>query len=100
MEKLLTGEAGYILLFAGVLLAGIAGVVSILLPILVFKVLSEVSDMNRKLGRILTLLSEGARENSGSGPLNHGPEEKVRLGPSFSQRGDQQDMGKKSLRFQ
>ena len=63
MEKLLSGDLGTLLLLAGAFILALVGVMSILLPILVFKILSEISDTNKKLSRILTLLSEGGREN-------------------------------------
>jgi len=99
MEKLLSGDLGTLLLFAGAFILALVGVMSILLPILVFKILSEISDTNKKLNRILTLMSAGARENrSPSQPQRQS--EEIRLGPTSVPKKNPAEIGEKPLRFQ
>lgn len=98
MEKVLTDEIGSLLLFAGVFMLAIIAIMSILLPILIFKILAEISDMNKKLNRILNLLSEGARENRT--PPQPWPSEERRAGSSVAKKSGLTDIGKKPLRFQ
>jgi hypothetical protein len=99
MEKLLSGDLGTLLLFAGAFILALVGVMSILLPILVFKILSEISDTNKKLSRILTLLSEGTRENRSPSQPQRQPEE-IYLGPTSAPQKGSAEIGEKPLRFQ
>lgn len=96
MEKVLTGEIGSLLLFAGVFMLAIIAIMSILLPILVFRILTEISDMNKKLNRILNLLSEGARKNRTSPQ----PSEDRRAGSAVAKKNSPAGIGEKPLRFQ
>jgi len=99
MEKLLSGDLGTLLLFAGAFILTLVGALSILLPILVFKILSEIADTNKKLSRILTLLSEGTRENrSPSQPQRQA--EEIYLGPTSVPKKNPAEIGEKPLRFQ
>jgi hypothetical protein len=99
MEKLLSGDLGTLLLLAGAFILALVGVMSILLPILVFKILSEISDTNKKLSRILTLLSEGTRKNrSPSQPQRQS--EEIYLGPTSAPKKGPTEIGEKPLRFQ
>jgi len=99
MEKLLSGDLGTLLLFAGAFILALVGVMSILLPFLVFKILSEISDTNKKLSRILTLISEGTRENrSPSQPQRQS--EEIHLGPTSAPKKGTAEIGGKPLRFQ
>jgi hypothetical protein len=58
MDKILMGSAGYVLALAGIVLAVTVGVMSILLPILVFRILSQMAAINRKMDVMITLLGE------------------------------------------
>ena len=99
MEKLLSGDLGTLLLFAGAFILALVGVMSILLPILVFKILSEISDTNKKLSRILTLMSERARENRSPAQPQRQSEE-IHLGPTSAPKKSPAEIGEKPLRFQ
>jgi competence protein ComGC len=58
MEKFLMGGAGYVFTLVGIVLAVTVGVMSILLPIIVFRIMSKVSSINDKMNRTTTLLGE------------------------------------------
>ena len=97
MEKLLMGGAGYIFAFVGLVVLVTVGVMSVLLPILVFRILSELSKINDKMSRIITSLNEvvkAARE-----PQSQLQPDETRLASSVSRRSGPTDIGEKSLRF-
>ena len=97
MEKLLMGGAGYILAFVGLVVLVTVGVMSILLPILVFRTLSELSKINDKMSRIITSLNEVAKVTRE--PQSQRQSNEARLAPSVSRKSDPADIGEKSLRF-
>ncbi len=99
MEKFLMGGIGYIAALAGVVVVITVGVMSILLPILVFRILSEVSKMNERMGKIIVLLGETAKKESLKPSPSQRPADDARLGPFVSKKIDPPDMGGKSLRF-
>jgi hypothetical protein len=83
MEKFLMGGMGYIAAFAAVVVLITVGVMSILLPILVFRILSEMSRMNERMGKIITLLCEAAKRESKAPPSPRQSDD-ARLGPYVS----------------
>lgn len=98
MEKLLAGGGQYITylaILAGVLITVTVGVMSLLLPILVFRILSEISEVNKKMTRIITLLNEEARSAQSQRQAEH-----IRPGPLVSKKEGSLNLGEKSLRFQ
>lgn len=97
MEKLLMGGAGYIYAIVGLVVLVTVGVMSILLPILVFRILSELSKMNDKMSRIITSLSEAAKATRE--PQSQRQPDETRLASSVSKRSGPVDIGEKSLRF-
>lgn len=97
MQKLLADGAGYILVLVGIVVSITVGVMSILLPFLVFKIMADVSSMNKKLAKVITLLSESGKEEKGGGYQNR--TEEHRLGP-VSSRDAGSGSGERPLRFQ
>ena len=97
MEKLMTGGAGPLLVLACIVVVVTVGVMSILLPILVFRILSEVSKMNKNMGAIITALNEAAKA-SREPQRQHQPDDS-RPDPVVSKKSGSQDIGEKSLRF-
>ncbi len=97
MEKLLMGGAGYIFSFVGLVVLVTVGVMSVLLPILVFRILSELSKINDKMSRVITSLSEVAKATRE--PQSQHQLDGTRLAPSVSRRSGPVDIGEKSLRF-
>ncbi len=81
MEKFLMGSAGYILALVGIVLAVTVGVMSILLPILVFRILSQMAAINNKLDTMIILLGEVTRDASPSPSRRHG-EDLLRSAPA------------------
>ena len=69
LEKLLADSAGYLLVLVGLVTVVTVGVMSILLPFMVFKIMNEVAGLNRKMDRIITLLGEQRQERR----RKHGP---------------------------
>ncbi len=97
MEKLLMGGAGYIFALVGLVVLVTVGVMSILLPILVFRILSELSKINDKMSRMTTVLGEMAKVSRE--PHSQRQSVEARVVPPVSRRGDPADIGEKSLRF-
>ena len=98
IQKLLADGAGYMLVLAGLVVTVTVGVMSILLPFLVFKIMLRVSAMNKKLARIIELLEEeGKREAVAS--RRQAPEPGVRLGPTTIREDAAAPIGDKPLRF-
>ena len=58
LEKLLADSAGYLLVLAGLVTVVTVGVMSILLPFFVFRIMNEVAGLNRKMDRIIKRFSE------------------------------------------
>ena len=98
MQKLLADGAGYILVLVGIVVSITVGVMSILLPFLVFKIMTDVSAINKKLAKVVTLLSESGQEERGGGYQSR--PEKNRLGPVSSVRDSDSGSGERPLRFQ
>ena len=98
MQKLLADGAGYILVLVGIVVSITVGVMSILLPFLVFKIMADVSAINKKLAKVISLLSESGPEERGAG-RQPGPGEN-RLGPVSSARDAGSGSGERPLRFQ
>jgi len=98
MEKFLMGGMGYIAALAAIVVLIAVGVMSILLPILVFRILSEVSKMNERMGKIIILLGEAAKREAKAPPSPRQPDD-ARLGPYVSKKSEPPDIGGKSLRF-
>jgi hypothetical protein len=94
LEKLLADSAGYLLVLVGLVTVVTVGVMSILLPFLVFKIMNEVAGLNRKMDRIITLLGEQRQE-----AVPH-PRTDGRLGPTAPRRSASDAVGDKPLRFQ
>lgn|GEM_PF-4077273 len=97
MEKLLMGGAGYIFAIVGLVVLVTVGVMSILLPILVFRILSELAKINEKMNKIIASLNEAAKATRE--PQSQRQPEEARLALSVSKRSGPVDIGEKSLRF-
>ena len=91
MQKLLADGAGYILVLVGIVVSITVGVMSILLPFLVFKIMADVSAINKKLAKVISLLSESGLEERGAGR---------QPGPVSSARDAGSGSGERPLRFQ
>ena len=98
MQKLLADGAGYILVLVGIVVSITVGVMSILLPFLVFKIMADVSAINKKLAKVITLLSEGGKVETGTGHQSRPSEN--RLGPVSSAREPGSGSGERPLRYQ
>ena len=81
MQKLLADGAGYIFILVGIVVTVTVGVMSILLPFIVFKIMADVSAMNKKLNKVISLLSEGVTTREPHGQHAH---QESRLGPTAS----------------
>lgn len=79
MEQVLAGGLGLILLLVGIVATVTVGVMAILLPFFVFRILSHVAEMNRKMSKIVDLLGNESRQ--GHRQL---PAAEVQLGPTVS----------------
>ncbi len=97
MEKLLMGGAGYVFALVGLVVLVIVGVMSVLLPILVFRILSELSKINDKMNRVITSLNEVAKATKE--PQSQHQLDETRLASSVSRRSGPTDIGEKPLRF-
>ena len=97
LEKLLADSAGYLLVLVGLVTVVTVGVMSILLPFFVFRIMNEVAGLNRKLDRIITLLGEERREVR-EAERSMPPD--GRLGPTAPRRTGPAGLGDKPLRFQ
>ena len=97
IQKLLADGAGYIFILVGIVATITVGVMSILLPFIVFRIMSNVSDINKKLNKITALLGEEVRGGRETSALRHSPGAK--LGPEPSTRGGLSGPSDKSLRF-
>ena len=87
LEKLLADSAGYLLVLAGLVTVVTVGVMSILLPFFVFRIMNEVAGLNRKMDRIIALLGEQGQERR-------------EAGPTAPRRATPAALGDKPLRFQ
>ena len=96
MQQLMADGAGYIFVLVGIVVTATVGVMSILLPFIVFKIMADVAAMNKKLTKVVTLLGEGvaARESHGQ----RAPHDS-RLGPAASPGYTTTDVQEKSLRM-
>ena len=97
LEKLLADSAGYLLVLAGLVTVVTVGVMSILLPFFVFRIMNEVASLNRKMDRIIALLGEQGQERREAGPQARAD---GRLGPTAPRRATPAALGDKPLRFQ
>ncbi len=97
LQKLLADSAGYLLVLVGLAITVTVGVMSILLPLLVFKIMRQVGGMNRKMARVVELL-EAAGKKEVEAPQRQASASGIRLGPTSTGRGDA-DVGDKPLRF-
>ena len=97
LEKLLADSAGYLLVLVGLVTVVTVGVMSILLPFMVFKIMNEVAGLNRKMDRIITLLGEQRQERREAMPH---PRTDGRLVPTAPRRTAPDAVGDKPLRFQ
>lgn len=98
LQQLLADSVGYVLVLAGVVVTITVGVMSILLPFLVFKIMRQVSAMNRSMARITELLEEaGGREAISA--AHSAPSAGVRLGPSATRSAAVSAAGDKPLRL-
>lgn len=75
MEKFLSGGTGYLLTLIGLVLAVAVGVMSILLPIVVFRIMTKVAAINHKMDKMLTLLANSAAEANTALPQRPSAEE-------------------------
>lgn len=94
MEQVLTGGLGLILALVGIVATVTVGVMAILLPFFVFRILSHVAQLNRKMNKVLDLLDT----TSPIGPRQQAATD-FSLGPIVNEnyRPDEQDQ--KNLRF-
>ena len=97
MEKLLVGGASYIFALVGLVVLVTVGVMSIVLPILVFRIRSDLSKINDKMSKIITSLGEVAKATRDE-QVSRQPDD-VRLAPSAAKRSGPADIGEKTLRF-
>ena len=98
IKQLLADSAGYMLVLAGLVVTVTVGVMSILLPFLVFKIMLRVSAMNKKMARLIELLEEaGKREAMASSRQAQALDN--RLGPTVNRRDASPALGDKPLRF-
>jgi len=97
LEKLLADSAGYLLVLAGLVTVVTVGVMSILLPFFVFRIMNEVAGLNRKMDRIIALLGEQGQERRETGPQARTD---GRLGPTAPRQATPSALGDKPLRFQ
>ena len=98
IQKLLADGAGYMLVLAGLVVTVTVGVMSILLPFLVFKIMLRISAMNRKMARIVELLEEAGKRETMSSP-RQAPASGARLGPTAIRGDADPAIGDKPLRF-
>ena len=97
MEKLLMGGVAPVLVLAGLVAIVAVGIMSILLPILVFRILSKVSKMNENMNKIVISLHEVA--SATREPHNQRQPDDIRRGSLGARSNDPMDIGQKSLRF-
>jgi hypothetical protein len=97
LQKLLADSAGYLLVLVGLVTTVTVGVMSILLPFIVFKIMRQVGAMNRKLVRVVELLEEAGKREAAASPRQVSAPG-IRLGPTAPGRGNA-DLGDKPLRF-
>ncbi len=98
IQKLLADGAGYMLVLAGLVVTVTVGVMSILLPFLVFKIMLRVSAMNKKMARIIELLEEAGKRQTMASPRQT-PAQDGRLGPTAIRGDAAAPIGDKPLRF-
>jgi hypothetical protein len=94
MEQVLAGGLGLILLLVGIVATVTVGVMAILLPFLVFRILSHVAQLNRKMNKVLDLLGTTSPHESRQQFANE-----VQLGPIVSADTGPEDRDQKPLRF-
>lgn len=94
MEQVLAGGLGFILLLVGIVATITVGVMAILLPFLVFRILSHVAHLNRKMDKVIDLLGTSSLHGSRKPPA---PD--VQLGPIVSEDIKPEDREQKPLRF-
>lgn len=98
LQKLLADSAGYMLVLAGLVVTVTVGVMSILLPFLVFKIMLRVSAVNKKMARIIELLEEAGKREATALP-RQAPAPDGRLGPTAIRGDVAPALGDKPLRF-
>ena len=94
MEQVLAGGLGLILLLVGIVATVTVGVMAILLPFFVFRILSHVAEINRKMSKILDLLGNESRQGHRQQPA---PE--AQLGPTVSKNSGPAEGDEKPFRF-
>ncbi len=62
MEEFFTGGVGYLVLCTALLFTIALGIMAFLLPFMVFRLLGEVKETNKKITRIIPLLKELKRQ--------------------------------------
>jgi hypothetical protein len=88
MEQVLAGGLGLILLLVGIVATVTVGVMAILLPFFVFRILSHVAEMNRKMSKIVDLLGNESRQGHRQPPAVGGQLEPTVRGNSGPAGGD------------
>jgi len=96
MEKFLSGGGAYVLTLIGLVLAVTVGVMSILLPMVVLRIMAKVSAINTKMDTIITLLANVAAEANTASPQRH---EEERRHASVALKGPAADGQGRSLRY-
>lgn len=74
MEKFFSGETGYLLTLVGLVLAVVLGVMSILLPLVVFRIMTRVAAINHKMDTIISLLAHRGAEVKSASPQRPSPD--------------------------
>ena len=96
LQKLLADSAGYLLVLVGLVTTITVGVMAILLPFLVFKIMRQVLAMNRKMARIVELLEQAGKQETVTPQRQTSPG--IRLGPTTAGKSGN-DLIDKPLRF-
>jgi hypothetical protein len=94
MEQVLAGGLGLILLLVGIVATVTVGVMAILLPFFVFRILSHIIEMNRKMSKIVELLGNESRQGHRQQPATG-----VQLGPIVSGNTAPAEKDEKPFRF-
>ncbi len=86
MEKFLLESSEFLMTFAGAVTVITVGVMSILLPILVFRISCKTSRVNRKLDKIISLLGEQVALQKKMGHPDGSGEEDIAISPFSSKK--------------
>lgn len=96
LQKLLADSVGYLLVLVGLVTVVTVGVMSILLPFFVFRIMNQLAGLTRKMDRIIDLLHEQGRERQEA--VRPAPPDS-RLGPTAPRQTKPDPVGDKPLRF-